>query len=575
MRPWSSTRCSRGPTASCTSPAMARRANTAASCSRATPSWGRARSRPCARCPSWCSSTAAISPRATPRRRWRGGFDRSAFAAGVADKLIEIGVRCVIAAGWAVDDGPAETFATTFYRELLAGATFVDAVGRARRSGLGRRSPAARPGPPTSATATPAGPFVPAAAMRRRWRRPVGDQFEGISSAAGPDAGARGAGDADSRYERCRGRALSSRRCATSRRVSRALWGGMGAVAEAFGVACADAGDVERRSAWYERALLANDASASLKAREQVGQSARAARLETVARRGAHRAALVQVAGRIRRRHCAPAVAGRPAPDRGAAVAVRLGVEAAVLLDAPARRMPTPSSRPRCSGRRRLPPAPRKLAATRLSGPVLPCAEPLGAGAGAAWRRQPAGPGWTPARKGSAAQSLLARTQSDPDFWSWSVRSTSSSTRPWPTSLAAQPRALAEGYADIARARELGQARGARSPTRPRFVLEARGRRAARARNVALRPTCWSAFWPTPAKHRAREPASGAAPGGPSAPAGDVDHAAGGVTGFARTAARRSPPPPPRRCRCAASAPGARVAGRGRAGRRRRGSRSR
>ena len=72
--------------------------------------------------------------RATPRRRWRARLDRSAFAAGVADKLIEIGVRCVIAAGWAVEDGPAETFATTFYRELLAGARFIDAVGAAREA---------------------------------------------------------------------------------------------------------------------------------------------------------------------------------------------------------------------------------------------------------------------------------------------------------------------------------------------------------------------------------------------------------------------------------------------------------
>src|SRR4029453_14946037 len=38
-------------------------------------------------------------------------FGRARFAATVAEKLIGIGVRCVIAAGWAVDDATANTFA--------------------------------------------------------------------------------------------------------------------------------------------------------------------------------------------------------------------------------------------------------------------------------------------------------------------------------------------------------------------------------------------------------------------------------------------------------------------------------
>jgi hypothetical protein len=50
-------------------------------------------------------------------------------------------VRCVIAAGWAVEDKPAEIFATTFYDALLGGDRFIDAVAAARsaawRSGAG------------------------------------------------------------------------------------------------------------------------------------------------------------------------------------------------------------------------------------------------------------------------------------------------------------------------------------------------------------------------------------------------------------------------------------------------------
>ena len=59
-------------------------------------------------------------------------YDRVDFASGVARKLINIGVRCVVAAGWAVDDGAAQEFATTFYKSLLLGERFIEAVARAR-----------------------------------------------------------------------------------------------------------------------------------------------------------------------------------------------------------------------------------------------------------------------------------------------------------------------------------------------------------------------------------------------------------------------------------------------------------
>jgi tetratricopeptide (TPR) repeat protein len=43
-----------------------------------------------------------------------------------------MGVKAVVAAGWAVDDAAAETFATSFYRHLLASDKFGDAVRAAR-----------------------------------------------------------------------------------------------------------------------------------------------------------------------------------------------------------------------------------------------------------------------------------------------------------------------------------------------------------------------------------------------------------------------------------------------------------
>jgi CHAT domain-containing protein len=59
-------------------------------------------------------------------------YDRVGFASGVARTLIDLGVRCVVAAGWAVDDRAASDFATTFYKALLRKKRFVDAVAEAR-----------------------------------------------------------------------------------------------------------------------------------------------------------------------------------------------------------------------------------------------------------------------------------------------------------------------------------------------------------------------------------------------------------------------------------------------------------
>jgi hypothetical protein len=59
-------------------------------------------------------------------------YDRAQFASGVAEALINAGVRCVVAAGWAVDDEAARVFATTFYDGLLQGSIFIDAVMAAR-----------------------------------------------------------------------------------------------------------------------------------------------------------------------------------------------------------------------------------------------------------------------------------------------------------------------------------------------------------------------------------------------------------------------------------------------------------
>lgn len=60
--------------------------------------------------------------------------DYNKFAANVATQFMRLGVRAVVAAGWAVDDAAAKTFALEFYRQMLDGTTFGDAVLAARQA---------------------------------------------------------------------------------------------------------------------------------------------------------------------------------------------------------------------------------------------------------------------------------------------------------------------------------------------------------------------------------------------------------------------------------------------------------
>jgi pimeloyl-ACP methyl ester carboxylesterase/tetratricopeptide (TPR) repeat protein len=66
------------------------------------------------------------------RQNLRRDFHK--IAANVSTEFIRMGVRAVIAAGWAVDDAAASVFAKRFYEEMLAGAPFGAAVRAAREA---------------------------------------------------------------------------------------------------------------------------------------------------------------------------------------------------------------------------------------------------------------------------------------------------------------------------------------------------------------------------------------------------------------------------------------------------------
>ena len=195
------------------------------------------------------------------------GYDRAAFAAGVAKQLIRIGVRCVVAAGWAVEDDAANRFATAFYQALLRGDRFMDAVHSARNAAW-EASPQGNTWAAYQCYGDPEWVWQPDQRDLNRTPKPVGADYVGIASPVAltlaletlaVESATQGRSDAE---QQAKIRHLEAR--------FEVVWGGMGAVAEAFGVACTAANDIDGAIRWYERAVNANDGSASVKSSEQL-----------------------------------------------------------------------------------------------------------------------------------------------------------------------------------------------------------------------------------------------------------------------------------------------------------------
>ena len=188
------------------------------------------------------------------------------YAATVAQALIAIGVRCVVAAGWAVEDSAANTFASVFYTRLRAGDRFIDAVALAREQAW-RQQPEGNTWaayqcygePDWRYAAEPAGgtePIVPtlvSAPALCLWLESAAIEARLI------EAGSAG--------QAWRERQLGLLR--ETEAAYRPIWGSQGAVAECFGLAYAELGDITTAIAWYRRAAEAEDGSASLRAIER------------------------------------------------------------------------------------------------------------------------------------------------------------------------------------------------------------------------------------------------------------------------------------------------------------------
>ncbi|MEO5895363.1 MAG: CHAT domain-containing protein [Vicinamibacterales bacterium] len=205
---------------------------------------------------------------AADARQLLNTYNRAEFASGVAGALISIGVRCVIAAGWAVDDDGARVFAEAFYSSLLRGNRFIVSVGEARLAAY-RHNPDQNTWAAYQCYGDPHWVFRQVASDPNRATVRPSEDFSGLASAVSLKLALERI-IVEVRYQGAdRAAKLDSLRQLES--TFAAQWGARGDVAELFGEAFFEAGDIEAGLKWYQTAVTAPDGRASLRAIEQLG----------------------------------------------------------------------------------------------------------------------------------------------------------------------------------------------------------------------------------------------------------------------------------------------------------------
>lgn len=188
-------------------------------------------------------------------------LDRLGLAANLGEEFIAMGVRAVIAAGWAVDDRAGQAFAATFYRNMLAGETFGEAV-RIAREDVWLRFPDVNTWGAYQCYGDPDFRFHRDSAAPRHNQTPFTTAHELVSEldnlAADLRAGATD--DAAGKIERRLGRIPAKQRDA---------WLARAEVQGALGLAWGEARRWPEAIACLEAALTADKGDCSMKALEQ------------------------------------------------------------------------------------------------------------------------------------------------------------------------------------------------------------------------------------------------------------------------------------------------------------------
>lgn len=188
--------------------------------------------------------------------------DRHKLAANVAAQFIRMGVKAVVAAGWAVDDGAAKTFARKFYAAMLDGEPFGDAVRLARSEtyqshhGVNTWGAYQCYGDPDYRL-SPSGQARNGSGKDRPYVSPAEMAVE-LGNLAGK---AKGAG-----YDR-----LQDLKDELDRIIKRGeqSWQDTAEVASSLGLAYGELGDFEKAVGYLDKALKANKADLSIRAVEQ------------------------------------------------------------------------------------------------------------------------------------------------------------------------------------------------------------------------------------------------------------------------------------------------------------------
>ncbi len=195
-----------------------------------------------------------------------GASDRGALAANLGVQFIRMGVRAVVAAGWAVDDGAALAFAETFYARMLDGASFGEAV-RIAREGIWLRFPGVNTWGAYQCYGDPSYRLTRAGPGRARTPSPYSAAAElvadldNLTATLKADGGAAGPDDA-----------TAGRIAALLERVpepQRERWLQSAEVCAALGFAWGEAHFWETAMDWLERALSASRGDCPVRVIEQ------------------------------------------------------------------------------------------------------------------------------------------------------------------------------------------------------------------------------------------------------------------------------------------------------------------
>ena len=197
-----------------------------------------------------------------------GSPDLNRLAANLATQFIRMGVRAVVAAGWAVDDAAARCFAETLYGSLLDGRGFGDAV-RLAREATWTRHPKVNTWGAYQCYGDPDYRLDPTGPARRDSAPPpfttpseLVVQIDNRSSALMSGGAAANGGDADPS-------AWLDSYTARVPAAARAAWLARADVAAAIGLCFGESGHYALAAQWLDRAREADDGDCPLRVLEQ------------------------------------------------------------------------------------------------------------------------------------------------------------------------------------------------------------------------------------------------------------------------------------------------------------------